>query len=62
MLRKERRSVVRKNKDIHASERERSLFCVQTDEAVIRSLLRVTLTIFFPKIGSVFHSCVIDAI
>jgi hypothetical protein len=25
---------------------ERSLFCVQADEAVIRSLLRVTLTIF----------------
>jgi hypothetical protein len=42
--------------------KERSLFCVQADEAVIRSLLRVTLTEYFPKIGSVFHSCVIDAI
>jgi hypothetical protein len=38
--------MVRKNKDIHALERERSLFCVQTNEAVIRSLPRVTLTIF----------------
>jgi hypothetical protein len=26
--------------------KERSLFCVQDDEAVIRSLLRVTLTVF----------------
>jgi hypothetical protein len=38
--------MVRKNKDIHASETERSIFCVQSDEAVIRCLLRVTLTIF----------------
>jgi hypothetical protein len=42
--------------------KERSLFCVQAVEAVIRCLLRVTLTEYFPKIGSVFHSCVIDAI
>jgi hypothetical protein len=42
--------------------KEISLFCVQADEAIIRSLLRVTLTEYFPKIGSVFHSCVIDAI
>jgi hypothetical protein len=61
MFRKERRSVVRKNKDIHSSHREIP-FCVLADEAVIRSLLRITLTEYFPKIGSVFHSCVIDAI
>jgi hypothetical protein len=42
--------------------KERSLFCAQAVEAVIRSLLRVTLTEYFSKIGSVFHSCVIDAI
>jgi hypothetical protein len=42
--------------------KERSLFYVQADEVVIRSLLRVALTEYFPKIGSVFHSCVIDAI
>jgi hypothetical protein len=43
-------------------QKERSLFCVQAVEAVIRSLLRVTLTEYCSKIGSVFHSCVIDAI
>jgi hypothetical protein len=42
--------------------KERSFFCVQADEAVIRSLLRVTLTEYLPKIGTVFPSCVIDAI
>jgi hypothetical protein len=42
--------------------KDRSLFCVQADEAVIQSLLRVTLTEYFPKIGSVFHFSIIDAI
>jgi hypothetical protein len=42
--------------------KERSLFCAQAVEAVIRSLLHVTLIEYFPKIGSVFHSCAIDAI
>jgi hypothetical protein len=42
--------------------KERSLIYVQANEAVIRSLLRVTLIEYFPKIGSVFHSCVIEAI
>jgi hypothetical protein len=42
--------------------KKRSLFYVQADDAVIRSLLRVTLTEYFLKIGFVFHSCVIGAI
>jgi hypothetical protein len=43
-------------------QKESSLFSVQAGEAIIRSLLRVTLTEYFSKIGSVFHSCVINAI
>ena len=32
-------------------QKERSLFCAQAVQAVIRSLLHVTLTEYFPKIG-----------
>jgi hypothetical protein len=42
--------------------KEISLFCAQAIEVVIQSLLRVTLTEYFPKIGSVFRSCAIEAI